>query len=224
MLGWQGMSFFLARFLALLGNFFFCLDLAVELFLLLVLRILDAHAHELVFECHDGVAQEHARRHAVHEGKEILGLLRTEAWAVTAVADRLRDAVRTAIHLRHDGCEECRALRAELVAGRAVMLVAVHAERLSDVRFFLRNVVLDLYRLSFRQKTRKNTHVAHLSWGSVQTPRIYRIYCNDIFADLQDALLFSMMMWIGRWEIKRHFDRSYLRDSTGNLFFWDRSD
>jgi len=105
-----------------------------------------------VLDRHDRVAQEHAALRALHDGEEVLCRLCTEARAVTAVADRLRNAVGAAVDLREDGREERRAGRAELAALRAVVLAAVYAEGLADVLLLLRNVVLEFGRFALREE------------------------------------------------------------------------
>ena len=143
-------GFFVCRLLLLLfflraclRRLLLCLYLVTDLFLLLVLRIVDAHARQLVLDRHDRVAQEHAALRAVHDGEEVLCRLRAEARAVAAITDRLRDAVGTSIDFREDGGEKCRAGGAEFAALRIVMLTAVNAEGLADVLLLLRNVVLE---------------------------------------------------------------------------------
>ena len=148
---------------AFLGGFLLGLDFLIDFLGLLIFGIVNTHAGQLVFDGHDGMTQEHALARRVHDLEELLRLLRAEARALAADADRLRDAVRAAVHLRHDRRQECRALRAELVARRAVMAVAVDAERLADIRLLLRDIILDLYRFLLRQETRENTHVNHPS-------------------------------------------------------------
>lgn len=124
-----------------------------RLLLLLILRVVHAHARELVLDRHDGVAQEHPALRGLHDREEILRRLRTETRTVAAVTDRLRDAVGAAIHFRKHGREQCRAGGAELAVLRLVMLRAVDGEGLANVLFLLRNVILQLGRLALRQKT-----------------------------------------------------------------------
>ena len=137
---------------ARLRRLFLRLCLVADLLVLLILRIVDAHACQLVLDCHDRVAQEHAALRTPHDGEELLRRLCTEARAVTAVADRLRNAVGAAVDLREDGREERRAGRAELAALRAVVLAAVYAEGLADVLLLLRNVVLEFGRFALREE------------------------------------------------------------------------
>ena len=145
--------FFLLFFLcACLCSLLLCLYLVADLLLLLVLRVVNAHTRQLVLDCHDRVSQEHAALRAVHDGEEVLRRLCPEAWAVAAIADRLRDAIGTAIDLRKDGCEKRRAGGAELAALRTVVLIAVYAEGFADVLLLLRNVVLEFGRLALRQE------------------------------------------------------------------------
>ena len=75
-------------------------------------------AGEFVFKGHHGVAQEHALLRGAHDVQEVSGLMRAEALnrTVAAVADRFCDAVRTAVHPRHDRGQKSRAFRAEFVA------------------------------------------------------------------------------------------------------------
>ena len=101
---------------------------------------------------HDRVAQEHAALRRVHDREEFLRCLRAEARAVAAVADRLCDAVGTAIHFRKDGCKEGGAGGAQLSFLWAVVLLAVDTEGLADVLLFLRNVVLEFGRFALRQE------------------------------------------------------------------------
>ena len=124
-----------------------------RLLLLLILRVVHAHARELVLDRHDGVAQEHPALRGLHDREEILRRLRTEARTVAAVTDRLRDAVGAAIHFRKHGREQCRAGGAELAVLRLVMLRAVDGKGLANVLFLLRNVILQLGRLALRQET-----------------------------------------------------------------------
>ena len=130
-----------------------CLCLIRRLLLLLILRVVHAHARELVLDRHDGVAQEHPALRGLHDREEILRRLRTEARTVAAVTDRLRDAVGAAIHFRKHGREQCRAGGAELAVLRLVMLRAVDGEGLANVLLLLRDVILQLGRLALRQKT-----------------------------------------------------------------------
>ena len=147
------MLFLLFFFLrACLGRFFPCLYLVAGLFLLLLLCVVHAHACDLVADRHDGVAQEHAALGAAHDGEEVLRCLCPEARAVAAVADRLRDAVGAAVDLREDGSEECGAGGAELAVFGIVMLPAIDAEGLADVLLLLRDVVLELGRLTLREE------------------------------------------------------------------------
>ena len=138
---------------ALLCRLLLRLCLIRRLLLLLILRVVHAHARELVLDRHDGVAQEHPALRGLHDREEILRRLRTEARTVAAVTDRLRDAVGAAIHFRKHGREQCRAGGAELAVLRLVMLRAVDGEGLANVLFLLRNVILQLGRLALRQKT-----------------------------------------------------------------------
>ena len=108
---------------------------------------------------HDRVAQQHALLVRRHDLAEFDVLTLREAWAFAAVADRLRDAVGTAVHLHQHGGKERRALGAQLVALRAVLLVTVDAERLLDVRLFLWNIVLDFRLLLLGQESGKNAHI-----------------------------------------------------------------
>ena len=124
-----------------------------RLLLLLILRVVHAHACELVLDCHDGVAQEHPALRGLHDREEILRRFRTEARTVAAVTDRLRDAVGAAIHFRKHGREQCRAGGAELAVLRLVMLRAVDGEGLADVLLLLRDIILQLGRLALRQET-----------------------------------------------------------------------
>ena len=109
-----------------------------------------------MLDAHDGVLEVHAAAVAVHDGEELARLSLAEALRceLAAVADGLRDAVAAAVHARHDGCEQCRALRAELVARGAVMGMAVDGEGLLDGILFLWNVVLYLDGFFLRQKFR----------------------------------------------------------------------
>ena len=138
---------------ALLCRLLLCLCLIRRLLLLLILRVVHAHACELVLDRHDGVAQEHPALRGLHDREEILRRLRTETRTVTAVADWLRDAVGAAIHFRKHGREQCRAGGAELAVLRLVMFRAVDGEGLANVLFLFRNVILQLGRLALRQKT-----------------------------------------------------------------------
>ena len=139
-------------FRARLRRLFLRLCPVADLLVLLVLRVVNAHARELVLDRHDRVAQEHTALRALHDGEEVLRRLRSEARAVAAVADRLCDAVGAAIHLREDGREECGAGRAELALLRAVVLFAVYAEGLADILLFLRDVVLQFGRFALREE------------------------------------------------------------------------
>lgn len=136
---------------ARLCRLFLRLCLVADLLILLVLRVVDAHARQLVLDRHDRVAQEHAAR-ALHDREEVLRRLRPEARAVAAVADRLCDAVGAAVDLREDRGEERRAGGAELAALRAVVLAAVYAEGLADVLLLLRDVVLEFGRFALREE------------------------------------------------------------------------
>ena len=129
-----------------------CFRLVVGLLLLLVFYVVHAHACQLVLDRHDRVAQEHSTLCGLHDCKEVLCCLRTEARAVAAVADRLCDAIGTAVNLCEDGGEKCRAGRTEFAVFRLVVLCTVDAEGLADVLLLLRDVVLQLGRLAFRQE------------------------------------------------------------------------
>ena len=131
---------------------FLRLCLVADLLILLVLRVVDAHARQLVLDRHDRVAQEHAALRALHDREEVLRCLRTEARAVAAIADRLCDAVGAAVDLREDRGEERRAGGAELAALRAVVLAAVYTEGLADVLLLLRDVVLEFGRFALREE------------------------------------------------------------------------
>ena len=152
-------GFFVCRLLLLLfflraclRRLLLCLYLVTDLFLLLVLRIVDAHARQLMLDRHDRVAQEHAALRAVHDREEFLCRLRAEARTLAAVADWLRDAVGAAVDLRKDGGEQCRAGGAELAALWAVVLAAIDTEGLADVLFLLRDVVLEFGRFALREE------------------------------------------------------------------------
>ena len=136
---------------ARLCRLFLRLCLVADLLILLVLRVVNAHARQLVLDRHDRVAQEHAAR-ALHDREEVLRRLRAEARAVAAVADRLCDAVGAAVDLREDRGEERRAGGAELATLRAVVLAAVYAEGLADVLLLLRDVVLEFGRFALREE------------------------------------------------------------------------
>ena len=59
---------FLLAFLgALFGSFFLCFDLVVDFCLLLIFRVIHAHAGKLMLDRHDGVREEHARLAAAHD-------------------------------------------------------------------------------------------------------------------------------------------------------------
>ena len=168
--------------LLLLFLFFLCvrlcrllLCLVADLLFLLVLGVVNTHARKLVLDRHDRVAQEHTALRAVHDGKEVLRRLCTEARALAAVADRFRDAVGAAVDLCKDGGEQCRAGRAELAALRTVVLSAVYAEGLADVFLFLRNVILKFGRLTLREEAGKDAHCVHLCFRL-----IYRIVLLSI--------------------------------------------
>ena len=136
---------------ARLCRLFLRLCLVADLLILLVLRVVDAHARQLVLDRHDRVAQEHAAR-ALHDREEVLRRLCPETRAVAAVADRLCDAVGATVDLREDCGEERRAGGAELAALRAVVLAAVYAEGLADVLLLLRDVVLEFGRFALREE------------------------------------------------------------------------
>ena len=137
---------------ARLCRLFLRLCLVADLLILLVLRIVDAHARQLVLDRHDRVAQEHAALRALHNREEVLRRLRAEARTVAAVTDRFRDAVRAAVDLREDRSEERRAGGAEFAALRAVVLAAVYAEGLADVLLLLRDVVLEFGWFALREE------------------------------------------------------------------------
>ena len=137
---------------ARLCRLFLRLCLVADLLVLLVLRVVNAHARELVLDRHDRVAQEHAALRALHDREEVLRCLRTEARAVAAVADRLCDAVGAAVDLREDRGEERRAGGAQLAALRAVVFAAVYAEGLADVLLLLRDVILEFGRFALREE------------------------------------------------------------------------
>ena len=141
--------FFLCAFFC---SLFLSLYTIAGLFLLLLLRIVDAHACDLVLNCHDGVAQEHAALRALHDREEFLRCFRAETRTVAAVTDGLRDSIGAAIHLRKDGCEECRTGGAQFPFFRTVVFLAVNAEGLADVFFFLRDVVLEFGWLALREE------------------------------------------------------------------------
>nr|DAF62716.1 MAG TPA: hypothetical protein [Myoviridae sp. ctMnh10] len=117
---------------------------------LLMFGIIDAHAHEFVFECHERMRQEHAETAGLHDGQKFFGLLFAEADAVTAIADGLCNAVGAARYLGHDGHQERLAFGAELIARCIVVFMTIDGEALLDVRFFLRDIVFNLYWLFFR--------------------------------------------------------------------------
>ena len=112
--------------------------------------IIDAHAHEFVFECHERMRQEHAETAGLHDGQKFFGLLFAETDAVTAIADGLCNAVGAARYLGHDGHQERLAFGAELIARCIVVFMTIDGEALLDVRFFLRDIVFNLYWLFFR--------------------------------------------------------------------------
>ncbi len=131
--------------LSLAGSCLFGLSL-----FLLMFGIIDAHAHEFVFECHERMRQEHAETAGLHDGQKFFGLLFAEADAVTAIADGLCNAVGAARYLGHDGHQERLAFGAELIARCIVVFMTIDGEALLDVRFFLRDIVFNLYWLFFR--------------------------------------------------------------------------
>lgn len=124
--------------------------------------------------------------------QEFLCLLGTKALygAVTAIADWFRNAVGAAVHFRHDRCQKGLALRAELIAGRLVMAVAVDAESLSDGGLFFRHVVLYFYRFPFRQETRKNAHVES-PFACWNVPCGGTLYILKVFSDKSKSRLTS---------------------------------
>ena len=95
------------------------------------------------------MAQQHAGLAGGHDLAELLVGRIAKAGHFAAVADRLRDAVRTAVHFRHDRCQQSCAFRTEFVAGRVMMAVAVYAEGFADRGLFLRNIILYFRLLSF---------------------------------------------------------------------------
>ena len=131
--------------LSLAGSCFFGLFL-----FLLMFGIIDAHAHEFVFECHERMRQEHAETAGLHDGQKFFGLLFAEADAVTAIADGLCNAVGATRYLGHDGHQERLAFGAELIARCIVVFMTIDGEAFLDVRFFLRDIVFNLYWLFFR--------------------------------------------------------------------------
>jgi len=131
--------------LSLAGSCLFGLSL-----FLLMFGIIDAHAHEFVFECHERMRQEHAETAGLHDGQKFFGLLFAKADAVTAIADGLCNAVGAARYLGHDGHQERLAFGAELIARCIVVFMTIDGEALLDVRFFLRDIVFNLYWLFFR--------------------------------------------------------------------------
>lgn len=147
------MSFFFRFVLcACLCRLFLRLCLVADLLVLLVLCVVHTHACEFVLDRHDRVAQEHAALCSTHDGEELLRRLCAEARTVAAIADRLRDTVGAAVDLCKDGGEQRRAGRAELARLRAVMFLAVDAEGLADVLFFLRDVVFEFGWLALREE------------------------------------------------------------------------
>ena len=96
------------------------------------------------------MAQQHTGLAGGHDLAELLVGRIAKAGHFAAVADRLRDAVRTAVHFRHDRCQQSCAFRTEFVAGRVMMAVAVYAEGFADRGLFLRNIILYFRLLSFR--------------------------------------------------------------------------
>ena len=145
--------FFLTLLDTLFRRLFARLYLVVDLFLLLMFGVVDAHARELVLDRHDRVAQQHALLVRRHDLAEFDVLALREARVFAAVADRLCDAVGAAVDLRKDGREQRRAARAELAAVLLMMFAAVYTESLADVLLFLRDVVLDLGRFALREET-----------------------------------------------------------------------
>ena len=129
--------------------FFFCLLLLVKLLLLFLLGVLHAHAHEEMLECHHGMREEHAALRGIHDVQEFLGRCCSEAGAVTTVADWLCDAVGTAVHLRHNRCQKCRAFWAERSLFGIVVLVAVKPKGFFNIFLLIGNVVFDFRRLAF---------------------------------------------------------------------------
>ena len=101
---------------AFLGSLFFGLDFVIDFLLVLVLRVIYPHAHQLMLDGHDRMAQEHAPLGGTHDFHEVPGLLCAETGTITAVADRFRDAVRAAVHFCHDSGQQCRTLGAEFVS------------------------------------------------------------------------------------------------------------
>ena len=179
---------------ACLCGFLLCLCLVADLLFLLVLGVVNAHARQLVLDCHDRVAQEHTALRAVHDGKELLRCLRTETRAVAAVTDRFRDAVGAAVDLCKDGGEQCRAGGAELAALRTVVLPAVYAEGLTDVFLFLRNVVLEFGRLTLREEAGKDAHCVHLCFRLIYIGLYYSPFGHftDFFWKKQVCVTFAL--------------------------------
>ena len=143
---------------------------------------------------HDRVAQKHTALRAVHDGKELLRCLRAETRALTAIADRLGDAVGTAVDLRKDGGEECRAGGAEFAFLWAVVLFAVYAEGLTDVLLFLRNVVLQFGWLALRKEAGKDAHCVHLCFRLIYIGLYYSPFGHftDFFWKKQVCVTFAL--------------------------------
>ena len=161
---------FLLAFLgALLGSFFLCFDLVIDFFLLLIFRIVHAHAGKLVFDRHDGMREEHACLAAVHDAHEFLRLFRAKARTVATVTDGLRDAVGAAVHLCHDSSKQRRTLWTELIARGVVIVVAIDHKGLLDILLFLWNVVFEFRRFPFGQEFGKKCHdvITFLLYGCI---------------------------------------------------------
>lgn len=144
-------SFFLFLFFVFcLSSFFFCLDFLFSLFCLFMLCIVDTHAGKLVLDGHDWMLEQHAFLCAAHDFAEFTCLAGAKTRNFAAITDWLCDAVRTSVHLCHDGSQKCSTFWTELVIWRIMIAMAVNSEGFLDVSLFFWYIIFNFHWLFFR--------------------------------------------------------------------------
>ena len=89
---------------------------------------------------------------ALHNRVEVFGKAFAEAGRFALFANGLADTVRATADFNHDGRQDGGAFGAKFVVGRAVIGVAVFAESLADIFFFVRDIIFKFRLLAFGQE------------------------------------------------------------------------
>ena len=119
-----------------------------------VFGIINAQALDFVLYRHDRMLEKHPPLGAAHDFTKFFCLLLAEARDFTALADQLRDSVRTTIDLQPYGRQQSGAFWTEGFATRRfVMTLTVYGKGLANMIFFFRNSIFYFYWFFLWQKS-----------------------------------------------------------------------